>query len=36
MTDTTQATRATLSGRIATWVSALHYEDLPEEVVERS
>ena len=36
MTDTTQATPATLSGRIATWVSALRYEDLPEEVVERT
>jgi 2-methylcitrate dehydratase PrpD len=36
MTDTTQATPATLSGRIATWVTALRYEDLPEEVVERT
>ena len=39
MTDTTstaQATPATLLGRIATWVTALRYEDLPEEVVERT
>ena len=35
-TSTTQATPATLSGRIATWVTALRYEDLPEEVVERT
>jgi 2-methylcitrate dehydratase PrpD len=35
-TSTTLATPATLSGRIATWVTALRYEDLPEEVVERT
>src|SRR5258708_2505173 len=35
-TSTTQATPAPLSGRIATWVTALRYEDLPEEVVERT
>jgi 2-methylcitrate dehydratase PrpD len=35
-TSTTQATPATLSGRIATWVTALRYGDLPEEVVERT
>lgn len=31
-TPTTEATPATLSGRIATWVTALRYEDLPAEV----
>lgn len=39
MTDTTSAPQeipATLSGRIATWVTALRYEDLPDEVAERT
>lgn len=39
MTDpasTTQEISATLSGRIAKWVTALRYDDLPEEVVERT